>query len=79
MTRSEIVEKFRTHGCDISPGETSVRIDPKNWNSDTPSVEIDSWIFYVWGEVNPIEVQKSKLKEIAFNLIEKGHGRIISP
>jgi len=79
MIRSEIVEKLRTHGCDISPGKMSVRIDPKKWDSDTPSVEIDSWIFYIWGNANPPYIEKSALKELALDLIEKGHGVIVWP
>ena len=79
MIRSEIVEKYRAHGCEISRGRNFVRLDPVDWESDIPSVEIYSWVFYVFGEVDPIEVEKSELKEVAFKLIEKGHGFVLWP
>lgn len=79
MTRKEIVESYRDDGCEISLGRNFVRLDPADWDSDTPSVEIYSWVFYVWGDANPAYVEKSALKELAFDLIKKGHGSILWP
>lgn len=79
MTRKEIVENYRTKGCEISPGKNFVRLDPADWDSDTPSAEIDAWIFIMRCDINPTEVEKSALKELAFDLIEKGHGVILWP
>ena len=79
MTRKEIVESYRDDGCEISRGRNFVRLDPVDWDSDVPSVEIYSWVFYVWGDANPAYVEKSALKELAFDLIEKGHGSILWP